>query len=272
MRHGPNNPYFRPEETPAAYQLRFNWVCWPRTGTTVPELPPTSVDTLEAQWHTDGIRPLEYTWRDDEFSVLFSTKPDVSPMTLASRAKGRLQYHLRKCYEPVEFQRNFCIRAVGDSNKAGIGRYLENQVDEEDLASDGFAESIRQFTFEDEDVDLSEPRRTNSGRYFYALHLVFVWKKRWRMSHQSDYRTVASACRAVAAKHDYWLWRYSVVPDHLHVALGAPPEQSPQQVALSFMNNLTFVSQSRGLLQSSFYAGTFGEYGMAGIRAHLSDS
>ncbi len=38
------------------------------------------------------MRRLEQFWADDHLQATFSAKPEVSPVLLAARAKGRLQY------------------------------------------------------------------------------------------------------------------------------------------------------------------------------------
>ncbi len=59
---------------------------------------------------------------------------------------------------------------------------------------------------------------------------------------------------------------FAVMPDHLHLAL-APVDQSPEEVALAFLNNLAHVLGQRMWWQPGYYVGTFGEYGMAAVRA-----
>jgi hypothetical protein len=63
-----------------------------------------------------------------------------------------------------------------------------------------------------------------------------------------------------AEKHGHLLSRGAILPDHVHLALGSPLEQSPEAVALSYMNNVAFVNGMRPIFQCSFYVGTFGEY------------
>ncbi len=56
------------------------------------------------------------------------------------------------------------------------------------------------------------------------------------------------------------------MPDHLHLALRGVIEESPEEIALSFMNNLSHFLQLGAVWRLGYYAGTFGEYNMRAIR------
>ena len=58
-------------------------------------------------------------------------------------------------------------------------------------------------------------------------------------------------------------WRISragILPDHIHVAIGCGFQDSPQDVALCFLNNLAFVHEMKSVFQFGGFIGTFGEY------------
>ena len=56
------------------------------------------------------------------------------------------------------------------------------------------------------------------------------------------------------------------MPDHLHLALGSKPNESPEQIALRYMNATAEGLGHVRLWQSGYYVGTFGEYTMAAVR------
>ncbi len=58
----------------------------------------------------------------------------------------------------------------------------------------------------------------------------------------------------------------TVLPDHLHLAVRGAAAQSPEEIALSFLNNLAHVLDQRPWFAAGYYAGTFGEYSMAAVR------
>lgn len=56
------------------------------------------------------------------------------------------------------------------------------------------------------------------------------------------------------------------MPDHVHIALRGNIEHAPETIALSFMNNLAYSLGQKAIWESSYYAGTFGEYDMQMVR------
>ena len=56
------------------------------------------------------------------------------------------------------------------------------------------------------------------------------------------------------------------MPDHLHLALRANPDECPNDVAFAYQNNLAYMANLGHLWQDSFYVGTFGEYTTQAIR------
>jgi hypothetical protein len=58
----------------------------------------------------------------------------------------------------------------------------------------------------------------------------------------------------------------TLLPDHPHATLACGFEQSPEEVALGYMNNLAFAHGMKPLFCGSFYVGTFGQYDMGAIR------
>lgn len=48
--------------------------------------------------------------------------------------------------------------------------------------------------------------------------------------------------------------------------------QSPEEIALAFLNNLAYVLGQRRWWEAGYYAGTFGEYGMAAVRRKVAEA
>ena len=104
------------------------------------------------------------------------------------------------------------------------------------------------------------PSETNSGRYWYNLHVVLVTENRFRMSSEMAGR-VAAACRLPSVA------KCSVMPDHLHLAVKADPTKSPEQVAHEIQEATARAAGMLGFWKDTFYVGTFGEYGMGAVRS-----
>ena len=269
----PPEPIYIPEDVTPAYQLRFNWTGWLTESRPRPCLGQKTFEELTGRWERDGIRILEQDWADNRASLLASVKPRVSPTFFAARIKGRLQHAFRQQNEPVTFRRKFSVRTVGEARRSTIEAYVGQQVENESLADPKFADFLEQFTIVNDAVDLSQPISTDSGRYWYNLHLVLVIRDRVRLVDESWLGKIRDLCLRIAAKKGHRISALSVMPDHLHLVLGGSVEQAPCEVALSYMNNIAYALGQDALWETSFYVGSFGEYSMNAIRrACRSDS
>lgn len=159
----------RPDALPArrscgrTYQLRYGWTGW------IAERPTSAVDfatlfgSLDPMWEADGLRRLEHHIVDGTWQITFSAKPNVSPVFLATRVKGRLQHVLRTQGNALQFSRKLAVRSIGDNTRADVGAYIARQVDKESFADVRFREAMRELTVEQRGVDLAEPTATDSG-------------------------------------------------------------------------------------------------------------
>ena len=112
-------PIYSGVDLKPAFCLRYSWSGWPAAHVAFDNLcGPEILDDVTALWEKDGLRLLEYKWSSEKIQLTFSTTPDVSPVFLASRAKGRLQYALRKAGYPSEFQ----PKTVGAVDRRQYGR------------------------------------------------------------------------------------------------------------------------------------------------------
>lgn len=214
----------------------------------------------------DGLRRLEMSWSAELIQLTFSVKPQVSPVYFTSRVKGRLQHALKKSDRLTKFSRKVAFRGIGDNRTAEVEAYIEHQVEKEGFVDPRFAEFLKQFTTTNPSVKLDQPTETNSGRYWYNLHLVLVVEQRNRFTDEESLRKIGQWCSGIARKKGYAISASSVMPDHLHLALRGNIEQSPEEIALALMNNLAYAFGQNRIWQSSYYAGTFGEYDMDAVR------
>jgi REP element-mobilizing transposase RayT len=100
----------------------------------------------------------------------------------------------------------------------------------------------------------------------YALHLVLVHEGRWREIGEDHLSMTRDMFFKVARKKGHRLSRLALLPDHLHATLGCGFQESPEEVALGYMNNLAYAHGMKPIFCQSYYVGTFGEYDMAAIR------
>lgn len=251
----------------AAYELRYGWTGWPSDAPFPVELIRQLLPAVAPEWENDGIRVLESSLAPEQLLLTLSARPQVSPITLAARVKGRLQHHCRLAGTPVAFSRKVSVRSVGHNNRDQVEVYIGRQAAKEALADERFRELLERLCVRFPEVDLSQPTETNSGRYWYNLHLVLVVAERYRVGNENLLLKVRDTCLRIGAKKEYSVSRLAVMPDHLHLALRGTIEHSPEEVALAFLNNLAYAVGQRPLWESGYYAGTFSEYDMDAVRA-----
>lgn len=253
-----------------AFQLRYGWTGWAASPL------PAAVDLdllfgqLDPLWEADGLRRLEQHVVDDTWQITFSAKPQLSPVFLATRVKGRLQHELRKHGHPLQFSRKLAVRSIGDNTRADVEGYIARQVDQEAFADARFRETMREFTVEMDDVHLAEPTATDSGRYWYNLHVVLVVARRHRVVERRQLTIVRDTSIRIGEKKGWAISALSVMPDHIHVALRGAVAQSPEEIALALMNNLAYALRQGEHWQLGYYAGTFSEYDMGAVRQRLT--
>jgi REP element-mobilizing transposase RayT len=124
---------------------------------------------------------------------------------------------------------------------------------------------MRRFTVVSDDVRLADPSESNSGRYWYNLHLVLVVAARFRVTDPEQLERFRDAAFAVAEDAGHRIAALSVMPDHVHIALRGNTARSPEEIALEFQNGLARVAGCR-VWQDGFYVGTFSEYDLDVIR------
>ncbi len=205
-------------------------------------------------------------WNADKIHVAFSTMPNVSPTFFVARVKGRLQHALRLAGTPVKFSRKVAFRSIGDNHTSEVEGYIAQQVEKEQFVDPRFAAMLKRFTFIDESVALDQPSESNSGRYWYNLHVVLVVADRARFTREEDFARLDRALVATAKTHHYRLAARAWMPDHVHLALRGNIAESPAEIALACMNNTAFALGQNAIWQFGFYAGTFSEYDARALR------
>jgi REP element-mobilizing transposase RayT len=254
-------PIYTSENCKAAYQLYWVHSLFWRT-------PPGDTgwfEELKRLTEDDGIRLLQHKFEEPNVSkLLVSTKPEVAPRLIAQRVKGRLQHLIRERL-PDAFRRNYAIRSVGSTKRENLEKYLEGQLRHHPMADTRIGDRFEQYQMNNAEVDLSRPSETTHARYWYNLHLVMVNEERWREVNESRLAAVRDMIVKAAAAKGHWLSRGAIVADHVHLTMRCKLEESPQDVALPYMNNVAYALGMKPALQFSYFVGTFGEYDLGVI-------
>ncbi|GAA4464830.1 hypothetical protein GCM10023156_51740 [Novipirellula rosea] len=255
------NPVYSLEQLKPAFHLRYTWTGWPTSGTKFPSMP-TEIffDPLDSAWKSDSLRRIATVWETDKIQFTFATVPTVAPTLFVARVKGRLQHELRLSGTPVKFSRKVAFRGIGKNHTREVTNYIHKQVEKDAFIDRRLLEILKQFTVIDRSVALDKPSESNSGRYWYNLHIVLVVANRRRIRLEHEFAKLDRAVQATATKHRYGIAIRAWMPDHLHVALRGPIAESPAEIAYAIMNNTAFAMGQNAIWQPGFYAGTFSEY------------
>ena len=223
------------------------------------------LESLQAATEADGIRILQHEFGDKSVSqFLVSTRPNVTPQFIAQRMKGRLQ-HLVKATAPAAFQRNYSIRSIGSANRENIEAYVDGQLEHHPSADERVTERLKGLQIHNTIVNLSQPSQTSHAIYWYNLHVVLVSDGRYREVHAQPLQTLHDMILKVSATKGHGLSRAAILPDHIHLALRCKIDESPESVALSYLNNLAFALGMTRVFRFGYYVGTFGEYDLGAI-------
>lgn len=71
---------------------------------------------------------------------------------------------------------------------------------------------------------------------------------------------MSAMIESVAAKYGHRISRVGLLDDHVHLTLGCIVDQSPQDIALKYLNNCAYAIGMKPVFQFGYYAGTIGEY------------
>jgi REP element-mobilizing transposase RayT len=261
-------PLYTASNCKPAYRLYWSLtVFWKQPGLDADSWLPTLKDTVEP----DGVRILGHRFKAPEVSqFLLSTKPHVAPPEAIRSIKGRLQYVVRR-QRPRAFHRNYALHSVGAVLRAVVENYIRSQLDHHPLADERAEALLRSYQIQSSGAELSRPRPSSHGQFAHNLHLVFVHQGRWREIREEVLGTLQAMVLRASRTKGHLLGNVGILPDHVHLELGCRLEDSPMEVALSYLNNLAYAQEMKPVYQYGFYVGTFGEYDLGAIRRYLTE-
>ncbi len=215
----------------------------------------------------DGIRLVGHRFATPATSqFLVTTKPDVPPLRIVQRVKGRLQHVVREQF-PKALRRHSAIRSVGKVKRDIVQTYVASQLEHHPMANERVRQRFEQYQQSNPTINLGLKRYTSHGVFWHNLHIVLVHWERWRVIEDSRLSAVSEMIAGVSRARGYFLQEAGILPDHVHLLLGCGFGDSPRDVALSFFNNLAFAQGMQPVYQCGGFIGTVGEYDFGGLRA-----
>ena len=251
-------------EPDVIHSLTFSWTGWPHDRAEFPDVPASLFEGLVPLWRGDGFDVLLTEASGGKIQVTAGVLPDVAPAFFAARIKGRLDHAFRKAAIPAAFSRKVGARTLAMNTRPVVENYLRTQVDRSDLADPRYRASLKAASFEDPGVDLAVPSETNSGRYWYDLHLVFVTADRYRYGAKEFWSAMREAFLAAAREDGCVVKALAVMPDHVHIALRGNVALSPREIGTRLFTRTRRTAGFR-VWRESFYAGSVGEYSLSVI-------
>ena len=258
---------YRSDSLKAAFSLRWSWSGWP-SECLFPELSEHDWHKLSELWEQDGIRLLERKCTSDQWQVTVSTKPNVIPTQIVARLKGRIDHLCRSKGIPFKFSRKVSLRTLGNNTITDVRDYIRSQVVAAQFCDPDFATSLKQFTriWNGEHAG-QVPIEVASGRYWYHLHLVLVVDDRHRIRDLSYLGAIFESCQAIALDRGFMLDSISVLPDHVHLSLRGAIADSPEAIAMAYLNDSCRMLRANELWRPSYYVGSIGAYNMNAVRS-----
>ncbi len=220
---------------------------------------------------------LSHKWTPGRIQFTFKAEPDLTPVFVTARAKGRLDHALRKAGTPATFSRRVGFRTLGHNTSPVVLKYLAQQYDRVALADPRYVEQLQSAAWENPKFDPSEPTPTSHGRYWYDLHLVLVTENRFKIGRFIDPARLSDCILTwgtdlAAAKTPTrsgltspGLKSLAVMHDHLHIAFRGNISHSPADMAVDLWDRLNRIAGCR-LYQDRIYIGTFSQYSLNALR------
>jgi REP element-mobilizing transposase RayT len=247
------------------HDIHYSWTGFPADSAFPATLPEGLIASLSTEFTTDALELESHVWSSDAIHLTVAASPDVAPVWVAQRLKGRLDHALRSRGSPVSFSRKVSLRAFGHNRTPVVEHYVRDQLKHVDLADPRYRETLASVAINDPAIDLSEPAISNHGRYWYSLHLVFVVAGRYRVGERGFLDRLRECVMGVSGNLGCALKRAAVMPDHLHLALRGNPTLAPSEIAVGLQEATAAVAGCR-LWEESFYVGTFGDYDFRAIK------
>jgi putative transposase len=269
------NPTFTAENVKVAFETRyhFGWYAHGRQAR-FDRIETTLDSAFQEVTQRHDYRVLEYDIQPQVVRAVLSLTPATSPAEVTRSIKGNLAAAVRKeCDLRDLWSRGWFVRSVGHVTNDVVRHYVAQQHDDR--------ESLPMARHR----DLGDPsalRVSQHGKFECNLHVVFVTERRQEFLDVEVAEALVAYWRQVCEKKRWLAWNIEVVWNHAHLFLGVSPNESPNDVAMSLLNNAEyFLSRryaalrrevERTVWQPGYYVGTVGSATTAQVKAYLSNA
>ena len=270
------NPHFKALE--AAYQLRY--YIWLKTHYLKPLLSP-EVQSLTKTVLDDVCARHEYHLLQsditkDQLRLLISLQPTQTIAQTVKVIKGNLSYQFGKTFGGNKLlAKGYFARSVGDIDLDRARLYVESQSNHHGYKGDWTKElKYRNAQFKSPAFEFEHCAS------ILNYHLVFSTQNRIPLFDERIAAGLFEYILAIGNKHSFAIDRIGLLPDHMHMIVEGIPSMSVEEYAFSILNNTSYWMEKnyRGVLketnawnvwESSYYAGTIGEYTTTQVSSFL---
>jgi hypothetical protein len=133
------------------------------------------------------------------------------------------------------------------------------------MADNRVEELLRKYQIHHPEIDLSQPRHSLRAIFWYNLHVVISNEPGLLTIDEATLQFLTEAIEWISERDGRTLSRGAIVPNHVHLTLGCKLEESPEDVALSYMNGLADACGGKRIYRYGYYVGTFSEYDLGVI-------
>ena len=261
-------PTFAVEEVKAAFQLRYIWTGRLRISLLEGELI-EAIESVKPLLEDDGLRILRLGFTNEEFNLLISTGPEVTPVFLAQRVQGRFTYYFRSVgYSGRILGGGFSVRSVGGTAMERLRSYVRNQAQKSSTLEPSEREFLTRLGVETS-IQVEEGTPSKRGIYWYDLHLVYRFRR--PLTKRRALSLVQRSLIRIAEHKGFGLIELGLVLDHVHLLMRGRISESPEEISLSIMNNLSHLSRNPGLLRNSYFVGTAGKFSTNWVKYGAGD-
>ena len=274
-------PFFTAETVKTAYQSRFHFG-WYGHGRQkkLASIKHLVEDSLKAVCEKQSYHLLEHEIESNVLRAIISLTPTTSPSEVTRFVKGNIATAARNEAGISDlWSRGWFCRSVGTVTNETIREYVDRQYEHHRAASESLPELAAKAQYR-HPGDAAVLRTSSHAAFEYNLHVVLVTGRRQQVIDLEMAEAVAAFLRQVCEKKQWMPWNIDVLADHLHLLVGAVTSESPQNVALSLLNNEEFFVQHRyaatlrevvetTCFQPGYYVGTVGAATTAQVKAYL---
>lgn len=269
---GPHNPM----QLQIVSKLAYSWTGWPNEDRVPKQLPDKTLNELILSWKSDGMRWIDSKWSVNQCQFTFLAEPFIAPVVVTRKTKGRLVHALRELGYRNCFQRKVSLRSLGDNITDTVQRYVATQLDRSELADSKYIHQLDSLKYTNKCICLKNPRIVTHGRYWINMHLVLVVAGRYRIRGGALLKEIRKFLIEWGAERlnpnqqteksgAAGIRSFSIMPDHLHLVIRAPIEQSPEVILEDLWQRLN-ARAGFYLYSDEVYVGTFSEYSIGAIK------